>query len=114
MTRFDTTLQNALQDIKNWLDISKWRFVTVYATDLKDSLEVQWVFAPIGFKEELTVFVAKANYDETIPSICEVAKSAWIAEWELFEMMGVTVEGAHKGLLLEPDAPQNPLRKSVQ
>jgi ech hydrogenase subunit D len=112
--RIESTLQTIVSDIKQNYNDANWRFCAVYAADLKDSLEVQWVFAPIGRKEELMIFVANAKYDELIPSISEIVQSAWIAEWELYEMMGVKVEGANKGLLLEPDAPINPLRKDAQ
>lgn len=112
--KFESSLQTVVKDISLWLNSEKWRFSSVFAIDLKDSLEIKWVFAPIGFKEELAEFTAIAQYNEQIPSINSIVPSAWIAEWELHEMMGVEVENAEHGLFLEPDAPSAPLRKDAK
>ena len=112
--KIESSLQTILKDISLWLDNEKWRFSSVFAIDLKDSLQIKWVFAPIGLKEELMEFTAIAQYNEQIPSINSIVPSAWIAEWELHEMMGVSVENAKHGLFLEPDMLKAPLRKDAK
>ena len=86
-------------------------FVNNYNVDLQNGLfRLKFKFSETGYRE----FVFRAEnveYSAKIPSIVSVVPSAWIAEWELADLFGLDVENATKGVFIEPDAPQAPLRK---
>ena len=112
ITFFEATLDNIVDLIKSWYDESKYHYVTVNATDNGGSVTIDWIFSKYYEKNKLVVFRAEnVEYTAKIPSIVSVVESAWIAEWELADLFGLEVENAAKGVFIEPDAPQAPLRK---
>jgi Ni,Fe-hydrogenase III component G len=112
ITFFEATLDNVVDLIKSWYDESKYHYVTVNATDNGGSVTIDWIFSKYYEKNKLVVFrVENVEYSAKIPSIVSVVESAWIAEWELADLFGLDVENATKGVFIEPDAPQAPLRK---
>ncbi|MEO1927429.1 MAG: NADH-quinone oxidoreductase subunit C [Nautiliaceae bacterium] len=112
VTFFEVTLDNVVELIKNWYDENKYHYVTVNATDSGNGVTIDWIFSKYYDKNKLVVFRAEnVAYDAKIPSIVNVIPSAWIAEWELADLFGLDVENAAKGVFIEPDAPQAPLRK---
>jgi len=112
ITFFEATLDNVVDLIKSWYDESKYHYVTVNATDNGGSVTIDWIFSKTYEKNKLVVFrVENVEYSVKIPSIVSVVESAWIAEWELADLFGLDVENATKGVFIEPDAPQAPLRK---
>ena len=112
ITFFEATLDNVVDLIKSWYDESKYHYVTVNATDNGGSVTIDWIFSKYYEKNKLVVFrVENVEYSVKIPSIVSVVESAWIAEWELADLFGLDVENATKGVFIEPDAPQAPLRK---
>jgi len=112
ITFFEATLDNVVDLIKSWYDESKYHYVTVNATDNGGSVTIDWIFSKYYEKNKLVVFRAEdVEYSAKIPSIVSVVESAWIAEWELADLFGLDVENATKGVFIEPDAPQAPLRK---
>jgi len=112
VTIIDASLENIVELIKGWYDANKYHYVTVNATDNGGNVTVDWIFSKYNEKNKLVVFRAEnVAYNEKIPSIVSVVPSAWIAEWELADLFGLDVENAAKGVFIEPDAPQAPLRK---
>jgi Ni,Fe-hydrogenase III component G len=112
ITFFEATLDNVVDLIKSWYDESKYHYVTVNATDNGGSVTIDWIFSKYYEKNKLVVFrVENVEYSAKIPSIVSVVESAWIAEWELADLFGLDVENTTKGVFIEPDAPQAPLRK---
>jgi len=104
-------LRDVRKAIKEFYDPEKWHFITVNGTDLGGKVEIKWFFTKYGEKEVFKVFTAEAGYDDEVPTITYIIPSAWISEWELADLLGLNVEGAKKGLFLEPDSPQAPLRR---
>ena len=112
ITFFEATLENVVDLIKSWYDKKKYHYVTVNATDNGGNVTIDWIFSTYYDKNKLVVFrVQNVSYDEKIPSIVNIVPNAWIAEWELADLFGLDVENAAKGVFIEPDAPQAPLRK---
>ncbi len=100
--------------IKNFYNPQEWHFITINGTDVGDGIEVKYFFAPYGKKGTVKAFSLKLGYEETLPTIRDIIPSAWIAEEELKDLLGVNVEGAKGGIFLEPDSPKAPLRKEVK
>jgi len=112
ITLFDANVDNVVDLIKAWYDEKKYHYVTVNATDNGGSVTIDWIFSKYYEKNKLVVFRAEnVLYETKIPSIVSVVPSAWISEWELADLFGLDVENAAKGVFIEPDAPQAPLRK---
>jgi Ni,Fe-hydrogenase III component G len=101
-------------EIKKLYKPDRWHFITVNGTDTGDGIEVKYFFAPYGVKGEVVALSLKIGYEETLPSIRDIIPSAWIAEEELKDLLGINVEGAKGGIFLEPDSPKAPLRKEVK
>ena len=57
------------------------------------------------------MFFTEVDYDESIPTVNGIIQSAWIAEYELKDLLGANFENAKEGAFLERDAQPNPLRK---
>ncbi|SMO53339.1 Respiratory-chain NADH dehydrogenase, subunit [Balnearium lithotrophicum] len=104
-------LRDIRRAIKDFYDPEKWHFITVNGTDLGGKVKLKWFFASYEDVNRYTVFVSEAEYNDEVPTITYIVPSAWIAEWELADLLGLNVEGARKGLFLEPDSPQAPLRR---
>lgn len=112
ITFIEVNVENVVDMIKGWYKEDKYHYVTVNATDNGGNLTIDWIFSKYYDKNKLTVFRAEnVSYDTKIPSIVSVVPSAWIAEWELADLFGLDVENAAKGVFIEPDGPQAPLRK---
>ena len=104
-------LREIRRAIKEFYDPERWHFITVNGTDLGGKVELKWFFSSYEDVNTYTVFVSEAGYDDEIPTITYIIPSAWISEWELADLFGLNVEGAKKGLFLDPDSPQAPLRR---
>ncbi|NPA14768.1 MAG: NADH-quinone oxidoreductase subunit C [Aquificae bacterium] len=102
------------EKIKSFYKEDEWHFITINGTDTGKSIEVKYFFAKYGKKEPVYALSLEIDYDQTLPSITDLIPSAWIAEEELYDLLGVKVEKAKGGIFLEPDSPKAPLRKSFQ
>ena len=112
ITFIEVNVENVVDMIKGWYKEDKYHYVTVNATDNGENLTIDWIFSKYYDKNKLTVFRAEnVSYDTKIPSIVSVVPSGWISEWELADLFGLDVENAAKGVFIEPDGPQAPLRK---
>jgi NADH:ubiquinone oxidoreductase subunit C len=111
MKRIELTLDRVIDEIARFYQYDKYHFITVNAVDLGESIEVQWFFCDYAAPAEITMFTAKVNSDEQIPSIVKIVPSAWVAEAELVDLMGINIENAKKGFVLEEDFEGSPLRR---
>jgi len=109
----ESSLEKVKEDIKKFYDPSKYYFITINAIDLGNGkVNIKWFFAKYGTMEKPIAFSVDATYEDIIPSIVDIIPSAWISEAELADLFGLKIEGAKKGLFLEPDSPSAPLRRS--
>lgn len=108
------SLSELREAIKRFYKPEEWHFITINGTDVGDGIEIKYFFAAYGKSKKVKAFSLKIDYNQTIPSIRDIIPSAWIAEEELKDLLGVNVEGTKGGIFLEPDSPQAPLRKEVK
>jgi NADH:ubiquinone oxidoreductase subunit C len=112
MTRIETNFETLKNDIAVFYKPDLHHFITMNAVDLgNDEIEYQWFFCDYAYPCAETVFVTKAAANITVPSIREVVEPAWVAEAEICDLMGVEIENAEKGFMLEVDSDAAPLRK---
>jgi Ni,Fe-hydrogenase III component G len=105
-------LSNLREKIKEIYDEKDYHFITINGTDNGEKIEIKYFFAKYGKEEKPIAISLEIDYDQTLPSITDIIPSAWIAEEELKDLLGVNVEGAKGGVFLEPDSPKAPLRKN--
>ncbi len=110
MNKNRVTLENVLETITEFYDEKKWHFMSVNGIDLGEEIEIQWIFTEYGKKESLVVYFALIQEDEIVPTITSIIPSAIMAEREIVDLLGVTIEGADKGLFLDEDSIKAPLR----
>jgi len=109
---FETTLENVVEDIKNWYDKEKYHYVTINGIDEGNKLTIDWIFSDYNEKNKMYVFrVKEVEFDKTIPSISNIIPSAWLAEWELRDMFDINVENTQKGIFIKDEKIIGPLRK---
>ncbi len=109
----ETSLEKLKDDIKNFYDPSKYHFITINAIDFGNGkVNLKYFFSKYDTMEEPIAFSLDVTYEDTIPTITDIIPSAWISEAELADLFGLKIEGAQKGLFLEPDSPPAPLRRS--
>jgi NADH:ubiquinone oxidoreductase subunit C len=111
MTRIETSLERLLDDIGGFYKPMTHHFLTVNGIDLGGGkIELQWIFSPYGVKDDITLFFTIISYDAAVPSVRELIPSAYLSEMEIVDLFGLAVEGAAKGLYLDPDSLATPLR----
>lgn len=96
--------------IEEFYDKNVWHFVCINGLFEGGELEIQWSFTKIGAKEEWKVFFAKAQADDTLPSVADILPTAKMYEGELKDLLGANFEGSVKGMFIEVDGQENPLR----
>lgn len=111
MTKIETTLPTLLQDLGAFYDPREWHFLTVNGVDLGEGkIELQWIFSKYGARDEVVLHYALSDYETEVPSVVSLIPSAFLSEMEIVDMFGLRVEGADKGLYLDEDSQQHPLR----
>ncbi|MFY9141718.1 NADH-quinone oxidoreductase subunit C [Sulfuricurvum sp.] len=111
MTKLATTLPNLIADIGAFYKPKKWHFLTVNGIDLGEGkIELQWIFSKYGTKDEVVIYYALSDYETPVPSVVALIPSAFMGEREIVDMFGLKVEGAARGLYLDEDSLQHPLR----
>lgn len=112
MKKIETTLETLKADIGAFYKVDEHHFMVMNAVDLGDNkLELQWFFADYAQPCEVTMFSTTTDAGVQIPSINSIVVSAWVAEVELVDLMGIDIENAQKGFVLEDDFEGSPLRK---
>lgn len=111
MTKIEVTLESIRDVIKEFYDYKKWHFLTLNGLALEgEKMEVQWIFSKYETLDEIVVYYAVIAYGDTVPSVVDMIPSAIISQRELVDMFGVRVEGSEKGLYLDEDSEQTPLK----
>ncbi|MDD2369971.1 MAG: NADH-quinone oxidoreductase subunit C [Sulfuricurvum sp.] len=111
MTKLETTLATLLADIGTFYEPKKWHFLTVNGIDLGEGkIELQWIFSKYGVKDEIVIYYALSDYETPVPSLVSLIPSAFMGEREIVDMFGLKVDGAERGLYLDEDSLQHPLR----
>lgn len=111
MKKIETTLETVKSDIGNFYKANAHHFIVMNAVDLGEKMELQWFFSDYAQPCDVTMFHTQSDPNIRIPSIVSVVPSAWVAEAELVDLMGIEIENAQKGFVLESDSLQQPLRK---
>jgi len=96
--------------ITEFYDSSIWHFVCINGLFENDELEIQWSFTKIGAKDEWKVFYAKVPENYLLPSLSDILPTAKMYEGELRDLLGANFEGSVKGMFIEVDGLENPLR----
>ncbi len=112
MKKIETNSENLKDDISAFYDYKIWHYITVNGVDLGDKMEIQYLFKKYGNKEEVVCYFLTMDYEKEIPSIVSIIPSAYLGEGEVVDMFGVKIKEIPKGLLLEEDSCQAPLRKA--
>ena len=111
MTKLETTLATLLADIGAFYEPKKWHFLTVNGIDLGEGkIELQWIFSRYGVKDGVVIYYALSDYETPVPSLVSLIPSAFMGEREIVDMFGLKVDGAERGLYLDEDSLQHPLR----
>lgn len=104
------TLQEIRSAIVGFYDPEIWHFVCINGLFENDELEIQWCFAKIGVKNEWKVFYAKAPGDALLPSLADIMPTARMYEGELRDLLDANFENSVKGMFIELDGLEAPLR----
>lgn len=111
MKKIEISLEKIRDEIKEFYDYKKWHFLTLNGVALEgNKLEVQWIFSKYEAMDEIVIYYAIIDYSDIIPSVVDMIPSAIISQREIVDMFGVQVEGSEKGLYLDEDSQQSPLR----
>ena len=111
MIKNKISLENIVEEIRKFYDYKIWHFLTLNGVALEENkLEVQWIFSKYEALDEIVVFYVEINYEDKIPSIVDFLPSAIMSQRELVDMFGIEVEDSEKGLYLDADSTQAPLR----
>ena len=111
MKKIEIELKALRDAIGDFYDPKVWNFLTVNAIDLGEGgIELQWIFAKYGAKDEIVCFYAVSDYETEVPSLVPLIPSAFMGEREIVDLFGLKVEGAEPGLYLDEDSLQTPLR----
>lgn len=102
----------SLQDeIGAFYEPHQWHFLSVNGIDLGEGkIELQWIFSKYGVKDEIVIYYAISDYETPVPSLVSMIPSSIMGEREIVDMFGLKVEGAERGLYLDEDSLQHPLR----
>jgi NADH:ubiquinone oxidoreductase subunit C len=111
MKKVETSLETLKSDIGNFYKFDKHHFMVMNAVNMGDKMELQWFFSDYAHPCEVTAFYTLIEPSVEIPSIAGIVTSAWTAEAELVDLMGINIENAKKGFVLEADFDGAPLRK---
>jgi ech hydrogenase subunit D len=111
MNKIETTIDKVQQDIGNFYKFDQHHFIVMNAIDLGEKVEVQWFFHDYSDASVETMFYMFCSPADVIPSVGKFIDSAWVAESELADLLGLNIENAKKGFVLEPDSKQAPLLK---
>ncbi len=114
MKKIEVTLEGLMDELAAFYDETLWHFLTLNGIDLKDgTLELQWIFSRYGVKDEVVIFSTVTDYDTAVPSVVSLIPSARLSEREVVDMFGISIDGAEKGLYLDEDSLEMPLRCSL-
>ncbi len=112
MTKIETAPERLMADIDAFYKADEQHFLTVNGIDVGEGkIELQWIFARYGVKDEVTLFFTVIPYGTPVPSVRSLIPSAYLSEMEIVDLFGLEIEGAGKGLYLDHDSMPTPLRR---
>lgn len=111
MKKIETSLETLKSDIGNFYKVNEHHFMVMNAVDMGEKMELQWFFSDYAHPCAVTMFHTLVDPNVLIPSINSIVASAWVAEAELVDLMGIEIENAKKGFVLDIDGKAQPLRK---
>lgn len=111
MQKIETTRECFMADIEAFYDASQWHFITINCLDTGEGFEVQYFFAKYECVDEVVCYYFHSPYEAQIPSIVPLIPSAYLGEGEMVDMFGIEIEGIQKGMFLDEDSLQTPLRR---
>ncbi len=110
MTKIETSLENVVDDIREFYNETIHHFLTLNGIAIdKSSVEIQWIFSKYYAKDEVILFYTIVDENDIVPSIVDIIPSAIISQREIVDMFGIKVENSEKGLYLDNDSLQKPL-----
>ena len=111
MKTIETSLEKLKSDIGNFYKFDKHHFIVMNAVNVGEKMDLQWFFSDYAHPCEVTMFHTQIDPSVEIPSISGIVVSAWPAEAELVDLLGINIENAKKGFVLEADFDGAPLRR---
>ncbi len=110
MKKVKVTLENVVENIKEFYDEKLWHFITLNGVALdEEKREIQWIFSKYESLDDVVVYYAEIEQGDIVPSIVDIIPSAIISQREIVDMFGIEVEDSSKGLYLDKDSLQMPL-----
>ena len=110
MNKIQSSLEDIVADITAFYDYKKHHFMTLNAVQLAYGIiEVQWIFSDY-IDGSITMFYIECSDNETLPSIAALIPNATISQEEVVDMFGLKIENTPRGLYLDPDSKQAPLK----
>lgn len=111
MMKIETMLSTLAEDIDAFYDARQWHFLTVNGIDLGEgNIELQWIFSRYGAKDDIVIYYTLSDYETSVPSIVSLIPSVFMSEREIVDMFGLKIEGTERGLYLDKDSMEHPLR----
>jgi len=111
MQKIETSPANFMADMEQFYDVSIWHFITINCLDTGEGFEVQYFFAKYDSFDEVVCYFFYSPYEASIPSIAPLIPSAYLGEGEMVDMFGIQIDGIEKGMFLDADSLQTPLRR---
>lgn len=111
MQKIETSAATLLVDLEHFYDASLWHFITMNCVDTGEGFEIQYFFAKYDQVDEVVCYYFFSAYDAQIPSIATLIPPAYLGEGEMVDMFGIAISGITKGMFLDQDSLQTPLRK---
>lgn len=110
VTKELVSIEEIRAKIIEFYDASVWHFVCINGLFENEELEIQWSFTKIGAKDEWKLFYAKAPAEALLPSLSDILPTAKMYEGELRDLLGANFDGSVKGMFIEVDGLEAPLR----
>ena len=104
------SMETVRSAVEQFYDPDVWHFACINGLFENDELEIQWVFTKIGAKDEWKAFYATAPGDAVLPSLADLLPTARMYEGELRDLLDANFENSVKGMFIELDGLQAPLR----
>lgn len=97
-------------EIESFYDPQLWHFVCINGLFENNELEIQWCFTRIGAHDEWRVLYALAPEDAILPTLADLLPTARMYEGELRDLLDARFENSVKGMFIELDGVNAPLR----
>jgi Ni,Fe-hydrogenase III component G len=103
-------LEEVKAKIIGFYNPAEWHFVCINGLFENEELEIQWAFVKMGVKDEWKVFYVKASSEAILPTVADILPTARMYEGELRDLLDANFENSVKGMFIELDGLDAPLR----